>query len=647
MKILSSLKIWQKLALVVAVLSIPIVLLAYLLVTTMNINIDFTYKEIDGARYVQQVRMMLQHFAEHRGMSNAYLSGDASFREKIMNKKTQLDEDIKALDILDAQYGGPLDSTAPWQAIKMDWKNLNANGFNLTPLESFTQHTALIKKLLDLVIHIGITSNLILDPQADSYFLIDVIVSRLPTLGENLGKMRGLSAGIVARQRITDSEKLELMKLIARSQVLREDIQNSLNLAFQYNEELKPALNLQEDSISALSGNFLMMVEQRIINSTQPDSTLTASEAFAAGTHAIEAGFTLYDAVAPEVLKLLQTRIAGLDSEKFTALATILICVVLALGFAYGFIRAIVRSLQQADTIAAAIAAGRLNSTIAVTSTDEVGHLLKSLAATQHELITALRQIKQAADVVGSGARELSQGSDNLAQRTEEQASALEETASSMEELIAAVKQNANNAGQANQLATAARSQAEQSGQVMDQAVIAMNAIYQSSHQIADIIGVIDEIASQTNLLALNAGVEAARAGDQGLGFAVVAGEVRKLAQRSADAAKEIKGLITESVTKVDDGSRLIAQSGQTLKDIVGAVKKVSDIIAEIAMASHEQASGIEQVNVAILQMDQVTQQNAALVEQASAACQSLRDQAIELQKLLEFFKLDRHHGGS
>ncbi|MBL8251904.1 MAG: methyl-accepting chemotaxis protein, partial [Candidatus Competibacter sp.] len=181
----------------------------------------------------------------------------------------------------------------------------------------------------------------------------------------------------------------------------------------------------------------------------------------------------------------------------------------------------------------------------------------------------------------------------------------------------------------------------EQGGQVVDQAVVAMSAIHQSSKRIADIIGVIDEIAFQTNLLALNAAVEAARAGEQGRGFAVVAGEVRKLAQRSADAAKEIKSLIGDSVSKVADGGKLVEQSGQTLKEIVGAIKKVSDIVAEMAAASREQASGIEQVNKAILQMDQVTQQNAALVEQTAAASQAMGEQAGELQRLMAFFKLD------
>jgi methyl-accepting chemotaxis protein len=238
------------------------------------------------------------------------------------------------------------------------------------------------------------------------------------------------------------------------------------------------------------------------------------------------------------------------------------------------------------------------------------------------------------------GAEEISQGNANLSQRTEEQSSSLEETASSMEEMTSTVKQNADNAGQANQLATAARDQAEKGGAVVGSAVKAMGDINDSSKKISDIISVIDEIAFQTNLLALNAAVEAARAGEQGRGFAVVATEVRSLAGRSATAAKEIKELIQDSVRKVEDGSLLVTQSGQTLEQIVLSVKKVSDIVAEIAAASREQSSGIEQVNKAVMQMDEMTQQNAALVEQATAASQSMADQARDLTKMMDRFQV-------
>jgi len=249
-------------------------------------------------------------------------------------------------------------------------------------------------------------------------------------------------------------------------------------------------------------------------------------------------------------------------------------------------------------------------------------------------------KVKAAAHDVQRGAREISEGNTNLSQRTEEQSSSLEETASSMEEMTSTVKQNADNAGQANQLATAARDQAEKGGIVTGRAVQAMSGINEASRRIADIIGVIDEIAFQTNLLALNAAVEAARAGEQGRGFAVVASEVRSLAGRSATAAKEIKELIHDSVKRVEDGSVLVTESGQTLEQIVVSVKKVSDIVAEIAAASREQSSGIEQVNRAVVQMDQMTQQNAALVEQASAASQGMADRARELNEMMAGYQV-------
>jgi methyl-accepting chemotaxis protein len=249
-------------------------------------------------------------------------------------------------------------------------------------------------------------------------------------------------------------------------------------------------------------------------------------------------------------------------------------------------------------------------------------------------------QVKNMAAEVHTGAEEISRGNTNLSQRTEEQASSLEETASSMEEMTSTVKQTADNAGQANQLAVVARQQAEKGGAVVGSAVVAMSGINDASKKIADIIGVIDEIAFQTNLLALNAAVEAARAGEQGRGFAVVATEVRNLAGRSATAAKEIKALIQDSVAKVDEGSRLVDESGKTLEEIVHAVKKVTDIVAEIAAASREQSSGIEQVNKAIMQMDGNTQQNAALVEEAAAASQAIVEQALLLNSLVSHYKV-------
>jgi methyl-accepting chemotaxis protein len=297
---------------------------------------------------------------------------------------------------------------------------------------------------------------------------------------------------------------------------------------------------------------------------------------------------------------------------------------------------AVEREIQE---IVAAVNEGDLKKRIALEGKngfqEALARGINQLTETMGDMVG---RVKAAAGEVARNADEISQGNADLSQRTEQQAASLEETASSMEEITATVKQNADNAAQANQLAVAARDQAQKGGIVVAKAVKAMTEINESSTKIADIIGVIDEIAFQTNLLALNAAVEAARAGEQGRGFAVVASEVRNLAGRSATAAKEIKDLIQDSSKKVDEGSSLVAQSGQTLEQLVSAVKKVSDIIGEIAAASREQSSGIDQVNKAVMQLDQMTQQNSALVEEASAASQSMADQARGLTEMMHIY---------
>jgi len=306
---------------------------------------------------------------------------------------------------------------------------------------------------------------------------------------------------------------------------------------------------------------------------------------------------------------------------------------------------AVVTPTREVQRVMTGLADGDLTQQMDGEFQGEFANLRDAVNSSITNLLNMVNEIRGSADSIQSSAGEIAQGNADLSQRTEEQASSLEETASSMEEMTSTVKQNADNARQANQLASAARDQAEKGGSVVSNAVGAMSAINDSSKQIADIIGVIDEIAFQTNLLALNAAVEAARAGEQGRGFAVVAGEVRNLAQRSAGAAKEIKGLIKDSVEKVEEGSRLVDESGSTLDEIVNAVKKVSDIISEISAASDEQSSGIEEVNKAVTSMDEMTQQNAALVEEAAAAGEAMSDQAKGMNELMDFFEVGEEAG--
>ncbi|RJX32840.1 MAG: HAMP domain-containing protein [Oxalobacter sp.] len=324
---------------------------------------------------------------------------------------------------------------------------------------------------------------------------------------------------------------------------------------------------------------------------------------------------------------------------RLTALGAIV--VVFGLFAAWWLTRGITRPLKEAVKVAETVASGDLTTHIDVQSKDETGQLLQALKNMNDSLKNIVGRVRTGSNALATAASQIAAGNQDLSSRTEEQASSLEETASSMEELTATVRQNGDNANQANQLAVAASDVASKGGTIVSDVVQMMDAINGSSRKMVDIINVIDGIAFQTNILALNAAVEAARAGEDGRGFAVVATEVRNLAQRSAAAAREIKSLIDDSVSKIESGSTLVHQAGGTMNEIVSSIRRVTDIMGEIAAATREQVDGIEQVNQAVGQMDQVTQQNAALVEEAAAAAESMQNQTAEFVQLVSVFNIN------
>ena len=353
-----------------------------------------------------------------------------------------------------------------------------------------------------------------------------------------------------------------------------------------------------------------------------------------------------------EVKRFAEMQITAADGvansiiDTYTSTRTLLIelgllAIVVGVAFAWRISRSITEPIRAAVKVAETVAAGDLTSTIMVASRDETGQLMQALKTMNDSLVAIVGQVRSGTDTIATASSEIAAGNMDLSSRTEQQASSLEETASSMEELTSTVKQNTDNARQANKLAGDAADIASRGGAVVADVVSTMGDINASSKKIVDIISVIDGIAFQTNILALNAAVEAARAGEQGRGFAVVATEVRNLAQRSSAAAKEIKGLIDDSVQKVDAGTRLVDKAGRTMEEIVQSIGFVTSIMGEISNASEEQSAGIEQVNQAISEMDQVTQQNAALVEEASAAAEAMQEQASELAQVVSVFRLD------
>ena len=394
--------------------------------------------------------------------------------------------------------------------------------------------------------------------------------------------------------------------------------------------------------LSTVSGEIDSSVNQRYARIAELQTLRNATQAQAGQQAALA---DLDQQIATQSALMRTSAEAAMTRAHNTSILIItlgLVGGVLSLVTAWFISSGIVRPLRHAVKVARKVAGGDLSDHIRVDSSDEVGQLLQALKDMNASLINIVGEVRGGTHEIAGASGEIAAGNLDLSQRTQAQASSLERTAASMEELTGTVKQNADNARQANQLAQSAAAVAGKGGTMVAQVVDTMSSINASSKKIVDIIGVIDAIAFQTNILALNAAVEAARAGEQGRGFAVVAAEVRTLAQRSAGAAREIKQLIGDSVERVDAGARLVDTAGATMREIVASVHRVTDIMGEISMASGEQLSGIEQVNAAIVLMEQVTQQNAALVEQASTAAASMQQRATVLSGTVGIFKLSQ-----
>jgi methyl-accepting chemotaxis protein len=502
--------------------------------------------------------------------------------------------------------------------------------------------------------------------------LLSALLVAIGSIGLFGTRQSNASLQTVYEDRTVALEQLaDINYLMARNRVLLMDMMLKPNAANIQKRETELESNIKRISkvIDDYMATYLTPEEK---NLAEEFIALRKSYAFEGLTPAVQAmhsgntdeALKLYEekisAIAPQVqLKIdsliaLQTRIAKQEYDaavsrystiRLISIAAMIGGVLLASLFGLMLVRGISRSLKQAIEATDAVAQGDLSHRIDVQGNDEITQLLTSLSAMQDSLTKVVANVRQGSESVSTASAEIASGNHDLSARTESQASALEQTAASMEELSSTVKQNADNARQANHLAQNASTVAVRGGDVVAQVVDTMKHINDSSKRIFDIISVIDGIAFQTNILALNAAVEAARAGEQGRGFAVVASEVRSLAGRSAEAAKEIKSLIGASVERVEQGSALVDQAGITMTEVVGSIRRVTDLMGEISAASSEQSAGVSQVGEAVMQMDQVTQQNAALVEEMAAAASSLQTQAQDLVGTVAVFKLPAGQG--
>jgi methyl-accepting chemotaxis protein len=603
-------------------------------------DIASAQREARGAPPLVALNKVIQLTQVHRGMSAAMLSGNAALEAR---RPALRDSIVKAMSVVDSELKQADASERlqkQWSEAKQRWTTVEqgvANRQLKTP-ESTKLHTQLIAGELLLTDELLAEFGMSLDSGSDTYFLIQASLVNMPWLAENMGVMRAMGSGFLTQGSLPPEGRATLQALKKRVVELQGDMFRNLGRATAVSPAFKELLDSKAESNRSAVDKTLAMAEQQLISASE--LKLAAPEYFDDFTRTIDGLFEMNAVAMRGMTDALEARAGATRKTGWTVAVVIFFGLVASIALAWVFVRSITVPVGEAVSVARSVAEGDLTVDVPVRGTNELGQLMEALKAMREHLSEVVATVRQGSEGVATASGEIAAGNNDLSARTENQASALEQTAASMMELASTVKHNYESGQHASELAETAAKVAAKGGAVVGNVVHTMEAINVSSKKIADIIGVIDGIAFQTNILALNAAVEAARAGEQGRGFAVVASEVRSLAGRSAEAAKEIKALIGASVGNVAEGCKLVEQAGSTMDEIVVHVRRVADLMGEVTTASRDQTSGIDQVNQAICQMDTVTQQNAALVEEAAAAAQSLQQQAETLVHSVRIFKL-------
>ena len=622
--LMNRLRYAYKFGLISLVFLLPIVVLIVLFVNESSDGITFAEKEQKGAAYLMPLKGLVANTQQHRGMMAALLGGDASFASKAEEKRKQIEDASKLVDEADSRYGQELDTSTQWKAIKDEWKGLLGKVNTLTPKESFAAHTILLGKLIGLMTQISESSNLMLDPELDTYFIGDMLVNRLPVMSETLGQARALGSGIAAHGTASSDERVHLSVLQDNMQESFMAVQHGIEMASKVNPETKNKVSADLERLQGALTSFIGTMGGEIINAEK--ITIAPKEYFAQATEVIGQVFKFYDGLEPELNGLLQKRIDKFKAKRVMYLSFVGLILLLAFYLYAAFYTSVTKVVESLNVATDGMAKGHLDVHAEVLGKDELAHVAENFNTMVESLRGIVSQVKDSADSLSGSSEQISATAQSLSQASSEQAASVEEVSASVEQMGASITQNTENAKVTDSMAGKAAKEATEGGQAVDNTVAAMK-------QIAGKIGIVDDIAYQTNLLALNAAIEAARAGEHGKGFAVVAAEVRKLAERSQVAAQEIGELASSSVSMAE-------KAGKLIDAIVPSISKTSDLVQEIASASAEQSSGVAQINSAMGQLNQTTQQNASASEELAATAEEMSGQAELLLDTMEFFKL-------
>lgn len=633
--LMHKLRLLPKFLIVAIVFSLPTFIVSGLLIMELNKSIFYSKTERIGVDQLDTVQQLLRLAQHHRAQRHLALAGNSQAQAEAKKIQMELTTTLEKFQELQKDYIDMGLSTS-LSELRQIWEDIIQDLSSAKSKDSYVRHTVFVEKLYLLNSQIADRFYLTLDPEVESYYLINMFAKSLPEFADGIAGITGRGAPYIDTGLLEPNEDLIINSdvMLAKRDITR--ISNQLEGLYRASPHLKNKLDSQ-NVVVIKNLEFLERAKNEILNSYNQTS---GTEFMKVGMSSVDGWYSYANAVGLLLKSSLEERISRDVLHRNILIAIILMILLMGVYLLAGFYVSFFREVNQLSKAVNRVAAGDLTMQLSANGKDEIAKLLNEFNDMSSGLIVLVTNIRNSTESIATASQEIAQGNADLSLRTEQQASSLEETAASMEELTDTVKQNVSGAQHANNSAITANAVAKEGGHSVGRVIDTMGAIQQSSKKIVDIIGVIDSIAFQTNILALNAAVEAARAGEQGRGFAVVATEVRNLAQRSASAAREIKALITESVEQVNVGSEQVQNAGATMLQIANSIQSVSSTMQEITRASGEQQSGIEQVNHALKQMDEMTQQNAALVEQAAAASESMFDQASKLAKAVAAFKI-------
>ena len=602
-------------------------------------SVEFAERELAGIPTMLRLYDAIRLSQQHRGLSSAALAGNAKAEASRPAKETEVSDAIASASAQLATTPEGRTIADAWSQVQIDWSALAADVAARRPssVDSFRRHTELVARQMRVLDDALDAFGWALDPQPNTYFTMTATAMDGIRLTEQLGQLRATGTRLLVQKSMNEDDRLLIHSLLVLARDSQQRMTASLAKAFadaSYRTSLEPAFDDVRQRVDAL----LPAATDAFVR--QHSLTRDPNEFFGVVTALIEKQFELNGQAATRLEATLRARAAAVHRTRALLVAAMALVVAVCAAAGLGFARATVRGLRLAQHSADAIAAGNLDTGVPSWGSDELGQFLRSLERMQAGLVGIVCQVRRSAEQVSTASEQISAGTLDLSQRTESQAGSLEETAASMEQLTGTVAQNAASAQEADRFAKETAAIAQQGEAAVEQIVQTMGQLQRHGETMAEIIGTIDGIAFQTNILALNASIEAARAGNQGRGFGVVAAEVRTLAHRSAQAAREIRGLITRSGEEFGEGAARAKHAGATMRRVLDSVRRASQRIGEISSATLEQSAGISQVGAAIASMDQATQQNAALVQQSAAAAESLEVQAAQLVAVVGAFRL-------